>query len=275
MFDPVTVGGVTIQPVQETALSGSRSFMFPAIAEDRWEPWRRYCNPRGNLIMNVGSFLVRSAGQTLLIDTGLGDKGRPNYPQGHLLANLAEVGVQPRDIDQVVITHLHVDHVGWNTLRQGDGWAPTFPNARYRIVRAEWDYFTAPERAATLDYMQDSVLPLTDSGQLDLVEGEHRLTPELSLVPSPGHTPAHACVAVASGGEHAMIIGDLAHHPVQLTELEWSVSFDLDPKLAAATRAALVERMEREQALVIGGHFPPPGIGRLLRLDGQRLWQPL
>lgn len=275
MTEQVAVGKVTILPVQDAAVSGSRGFMFGELPEERWDPWRHYMNERGNLRMNIGTFVVRSEGKTILVDTGLGDKPRPNYPPGNMLANLADAGVKPDDVDMVVITHLHIDHVGWNTVRGEDSWVPTFPRARYIIARPEWEYFSQPEQVAKAEYMTDSVLPLEGAGQLDLVEDTHAVDTNLTLVPSPGHTPGHVCVAIVSGAERAMIIGDAAHHPVQLTETEWSVMFDVNKVQAAKTRAKLVERMERENAVVIGGHFPPPGIGRLVRLGERRIWQAL
>ena len=276
MSDPVTIGRVTVLPIQDAPLTGGRGFMFPTAASDeQWEPWRHYLNPRGNLPLNVGAFLVRSADSTILIDTGIGDKPRRNFQSGKMLEVLAGVGVKPDDVNLVVITHLHVDHVGWNTVWRDGALVPTFANARYIIGRTDWDYFTEPERAATMDYVGDSVLPLKDTGQLDLVDEQHHVTEEITLVPSPGHTPGHVCVAIVSGAERAMIIGDLAHHPVQLTETTWNTVMDLNPEMAAATRARLVERMERENSVVMGNHFPPPGIGRLVRLGERRLWQAL
>lgn len=275
MFEHVTVGRVSILPVQDTPLSGSRSYMFPQITEEQWEPWRHYFNPRGNLRLNIGSFILRSEGKTVIVDTGLGDKGRADFPPSNLFANLQAAGITPEEVDVVVNTHLHIDHVGWNTTRQGDAWVPTFPRARYLISRTDWNYFSEPERANTIAYMQDSVLPLASTGQLELVDGMHAVTGEITLVPTPGHTPGHMCVAIVSGEERAMVIGDLAHHPVQLTETEWSVVLDINPQQAAATRAQIVERLERDGGLVLGGHFPPPGIGRLVRLEGRRLWQAL
>lgn len=275
-FAPVTVGTVTVLPVQETPLSGSRSYMFPQISEAQWQPWQHYLNARGNLTVNISTFVIRSEGRLIIVDTGLGDKPRDGFPPArNLIANLAEAGITPGDVDLVINTHLHIDHVGWNTTAKGDGWTPTFPRARYLIARTEWDYFAAPERAETLAYMQDSVLPLKDSGQLDLVDSEHRLTSDVTLAPSPGHTPGHVCVAIVSGAERAMIIGDMAHHPVQMTETEWSIALDLNPTLAAETRLKVVDRMERENMLVMGGHFPPPGAGRLVRLGERRIWQAL
>lgn len=274
MWNQVSIGTVAIMGVQETPLSGSRQYMFPRIPEERWQPWGHYLNARGNLTVNISTFVIASEGKTILVDTGLGDKEREGFPRTrNLIANLRAAGIQPEDVHLVINTHLHIDHVGWNTTRGGDGWRPTFPNARYLMSRTDWDYFTDAERAEKLDYVQDAVLPLQDTGQLDLVDGEHAVTSEITLIPSPGHTPGHMCVAVVSGAERAMIIGDMAHHPVQMTETEWSIALDVNPDLAAQTRARMADRMEREQALVLGGHFPPPGIGRLVRLGERRLWQ--
>lgn len=269
------VGNVTIMAVQDTGLSGSPALMYPGVAAEAWQPWSHYLNPRGNVRLSIGTFVVRSAGKTVLVDTGLGERRRPGYPEGNLLANLRSAGVQPEDVDIVINTHLHLDHVGWNMVEREGGRVPTFPNARYLIVRDEWQFFSTNEAFNTADYMTECVLPLAESGQLDLVEGEAQVTPELRLVPAPGHTPAHACVAIVSGNERAMILGDLAHHPVQLTETAWEMAFDMDKALAVASRARIAERLEEERSLTIGGHFPAPGFGRLLRLDGRRTWQAL
>lgn len=274
MSELISIGRATVLPVRDAPLTGSRSFMFPPITEEQWEPWRQYFNPRGNLPLNVGGFLVRSEGKTILVDTGVGDKPREGFRIGTMLSTLAEHGVKPDDIDLVVNTHLHIDHIGWNTVARDDTFVPTFPKARYIVAQPEWDFFTGPERISAA-YMQDSILPVRDAGQLDLVDSEHHVTGEVTLVPSPGHTPGHVCVAIVSGGEHGIIIGDLAHHPLQLTEVAWEMVMDMNPKMAAETRARLVERMERDNAMVMGGHFPPPGIGRLVQLGERRVWQAL
>lgn len=275
MTERVQIGNVSIMAVQDTPISGSRSFMFPNVPEDAWAPWTHYFNPRGNLRLNIGTFVLHSDGNTVLVDTGLGEKQRENYPQGRLLDNLRVAGITPDDVDLVLITHLHIDHVGWNTLFRNGRWIPTFPNARYLIVREEWDFLTADPQLSAAPHIQENVLPLAGSGQLDLVEGTHVVTRDLTFVPAPGHTPAHACIAVVSGGEKAMIVGDLAHHPVQLTETAWQMALDMNKPLAVETRERIAQRMEDEGALAIGGHFPPPGFGRLVRIDGRRIWQAL
>jgi glyoxylase-like metal-dependent hydrolase (beta-lactamase superfamily II) len=275
MAERVQVGKVSIMAVQDTGVSGSRPFMFPEVPDEAWAPYTHYFNPRGNLRMNIGTFVLRSDGKTILVDTGLGEKQREGYPQGKLLDNLREAGVTAADVDLVLITHLHVDHVGWNTVLRDGRWTPTFPNARYLIVREEWEFFSTDPTQRVTPHITENVLPLEGSGQLDLVEGAHAVTPDLTLVPAPGHTPAHACLAVVSGGEKAMIVGDLAHHPVQLTETAWQMAFDMNKPLAAETRERITQRMEADGGVTIGGHFPSPGFGRLVRIDGRRLWQAL
>lgn len=275
MAEQVQVGNVTIMAVPDTGLTGSRSFMFPDVGEDAWHGWEHYFNPRGNLRMNIGSFVLRSDGKTVIVDTGLGEIQRPGYPSGNLLDNLRTEGVAPEDVDIVLISHLHLDHVGWNLVTRDGRRVPAFPNARYVIVRDEWDAFTNDPALRDQIHIRECVLPLEGTGQLDLVEGTHALTSELTLVPAPGHTPAHACLAVVSGEAKAMIVGDLAHHPVQLTETVWEMAFDMNKKLASETRERIAQRIEADGGLAIGGHFPPPGFGRLVRIDGRRIWQAL
>ena len=275
MAERVEVGNVSIMAVPDALVGGSRSFMFPHVQEESWEPWRHYMNQRGNLHITIGTFVVRTEGKTVLVDTGLGEKQRPGYPHGGMLDNLREAGVTPESVDIVLITHLHLDHVGWNTVERDGKRVPTFPNARYVIVRDEWDFFTTSEKHRDLDYVQECVMPLEGTGQLDLVEGTRTVTRDLTLVPAPGHSPAHSCVAIVSNGERAMIIGDMAHHPVQLTETAWSAWADLDPVQARETRERIAQRLDAEGGLVIGGHFPAPGFGRLVQMDGRRIWQAL
>jgi glyoxylase-like metal-dependent hydrolase (beta-lactamase superfamily II) len=142
-------------------------------------------------------------------------------------------------------------------------------------VKDEWDYFTSKETvdSGTAPWVPDCVLPLKDAANIQLIDGEAKLTDELTLLPAPGHTPAHSAVAIMSAGESAVIIGDLCHHPAQVTMAEWSPVFDLNPALAAESREKLLARIEQERLLTIAGHFPSPGFGRIVRVDGRRTWQ--
>jgi glyoxylase-like metal-dependent hydrolase (beta-lactamase superfamily II) len=273
--EKTSVGNVTVQAIQDISTPARPELMFPMSTPESLEPFKHLINERGHFSINIGTFAVRSGDTLILVDTGIGNKNRAQYRNGALPENLRAAGIKPEDVDIVLITHLHIDHVGWNTIERDGAFVPFFPKARYVIQRREWEYWTQPEVAARNDCIGDSVLPLQNSGQLDLTEDVTAVTPEITTVPTPGHTPAHIGVAIVSGGERALIIGDVAHHPIQLTEVEWSIAFDLDPAQARETRRALVERVERERELVFGGHFPAPGFGRLVRLNGRRYWEAL
>ena len=172
-------------------------------------------------------------------------------------------------------THLHVDHVGWNCTESAGGYVPTFPNAEYWISEQEWQYWTDPlvveEEGG---HLLTDVLPLKDSPQLKLADGEAAITQELSLLPTPGHTPGHCSVAITSAGETAIILGDVAHHPLHLERI-WIAAVDELPRISRRTKRALTERLIEEQALVAAGHFASESFGRMVRAAGQWRWQPL
>ncbi len=175
----------------------------------------------------------------------------------------------------MVNTHLHFDHVGWNCIERDGAYVPTFPKAEYWISRTEWEYWTEPTTAAEEGpHIATDVLPLKDSPQLHLADGEAAVTAELSLLPTPGHTPGHCSLAVTSAGERAVILGDVAHHPLHLIRI-WIAAIDELPRVSRRTKRALVERLIEEEALVAAGHFTPGSFGRLVLADGRREWQPL
>ena len=273
MPEQLTVGNVTIMPVLDAAVGGPPWYLFPGVTPEQLSPWEHLVNSEGRFDMTIGTYVLRSNGQTILVDTGIGGKERPGFPGGRMLENLEQAGVKPEDVDTILITHLHIDHVGWNTVERDGHWVTAFPRARYVVVRDEWDFFTTDPEQSQQPHIIDSVLPLGDSGQLELVDTNYVVSSELTLVPSPGHTPAHSCVAIVSGGERAMILGDLTHVPLQLTETHWEAVFDLDRALACRSREEIACRIEEEGAYAIGGHFATPGFGRLLQLEGRRVWQ--
>ncbi len=270
----VAVGSVEIVSVTDGLMPAHPSFLFSGVPPAMYQAalGDGELTADGALPIKRGSFLVRSSGRTILVDTGIGDKN-PQLPGGELLSNLARLGVRPADIDVVVNTHLHFDHVGWNCLRSGGAFVPTFPNAEYWIARKEWDFWTDP---AIIDeegqHLRTDVLPLRDSPQLRLVDGEAAVTPELSLLPTPGHTPGHCSLAISSAGERGIILGDVAHHPLHLIRF-WVAAIDELPRVSRRTKRALAERLIAEQALVAAGHFTPNSFGRLILVDGRRTWQ--
>ncbi len=269
------IGNVEVMALIDCEAKAPCAALFPSIEKAAWEP---YCDFLADdcttMQLTIPTFIVRASGKTVLIDSGVGAKNRGWLPDWRLPEVLAEINVRAEDIDIVMATHIHIDHVGWHTTADGDGWRPTFPNATYVFARAEFEYFTQPEVAndPQVPWVNDCVLPLIDVAEIELVDSEHRLTDELTLLPTPGHTPAHSAVAIMSGGESAVLIGDVCHHPAQTMETSWSPIFDLNPALAAESREKLMQRIERDQMKVIAGHFAHPGFGRLVRVDGKRTW---
>ena len=276
--DKVTIGSVEITSLSDGSLEFDLCNFYPSIPAEDWRPYEDGLTPERRLNFNVGSFLVRSDGRTILVDTGLGPEptfGRETA-RGELLDDLQAKGIRPEDIDMVVMTHLHRDHVGWNLMSQEgeDKYQPTFPRARYWMSVADWEFFRRPENLELFPTTPGCVLPLEGLGLLELMEGEHSLTSELTTLPAPGHTPGHMCVVISSQGQKGLILGDVAHHTAQLQETDWPSRADVDPEQAQATRRHLFDMLEREGTLIISTHFPAPGFGKVVRRDGRRYWQP-
>jgi len=278
MSNVIKVGNVEIVSVLDAAMTAPWSALFPNATQDAWEPHREHLVGDGSQIsLSITSFIVRAGGKTILVDTGLGAKNRQFFSNGRLPDALAEIGVRPGDVDVVLATHIHIDHVGGHTMAKGDAFVPAFSKAKHVFTRAEWDYWTAPAiaNAPGNEYVVDSVLPLQGAADIDLVDSEHRLTDEITLLPTPGHTPAHTSFLITSAGESAVILGDVAHNPVQVTETGWSPVFDFNPSQSAETREKLMDRLEKERPLVAAGHFPHPGFGRVVRIEDKRYWRAL
>ncbi|MFE2559033.1 MBL fold metallo-hydrolase [Streptomyces sp. NPDC059352] len=235
------------------------------LAPDHWAP------DGDSAVMALQSWVLRSGGRTVLVDTGVGDgRERPHSPlfhrrQGDFLGRLERAGVRPEDVDVVVNTHLHADHVGWNTQHVQGEWVPTFPNAEYLVPAAD-DFHYGPENGYgnglqeddRLVY-EDSVAPVHRAGQVRLWDGEHRVDGNLTLESAPGHTPGSAVLRLASGGERAVFVGDLLHSPVQLLEPSCASCFCLDAGRAAASRRRILERAADERELVVPAHFGGAG----------------
>ena len=228
--------------------------------------------------MSIHCFVIESDGRRIVVDTCVGNDKVRQSPAWHMLSgpflrDLAAAGFPPESIDTVLCTHLHVDHVGWNTRRVDGRWVPTFPNARYLFARTEWDHWSGEARARAAagrpdveldDILGDSVRPILDAGLADLVDTDHRLTDAVRLEPTPGHTPGHVSVRIDSDGERAVITGDLMHHPIQCSEPDRAVLFDTDAELARATRRRFLACCAQDRSLVLGTHFAHPTAGRVV-----------
>jgi glyoxylase-like metal-dependent hydrolase (beta-lactamase superfamily II) len=180
---------------------------------------------------------------------------------------MIDAGWPPESVDAVICTHLHVDHVGWNTRLVDGAWVPTFPNAEYLIGRREHAHWQEDDDADQQAILADSVKPIFDAGLARFVEMDHRLSPEVRLVPTPGHTPGHVSVVIESKGESALITGDALHHPAQMQHLDWCPGVDVDKSLSPVTRRQMLEGLVDTPALLIGTHFAGPTAGRVKR-DG-------
>jgi glyoxylase-like metal-dependent hydrolase (beta-lactamase superfamily II) len=271
------IGNVSITKVVEIEMPGPASWIVPLatpenLAKEAWlQP--HFADAEGIAIMSVHALVVESGGCKVLVDTCVGnDKVRPipgwNERTGPFLEDLAEAGHPADSIDRVLCTHLHVDHVGWNTRLEDGKWVPTFRNARYLFGRTEFDYWAEEGQDDFGDVMGDSVHPVVEAGVVDFVESDHVVTEEIRLEPTPGHTPGHVSVRISSQGEEAVITGDLMHHPVQCAHPEWGSSADWNGETAEATRRAFLERHADTPTLVIGTHFATPTAGRIVK-DGE------
>jgi glyoxylase-like metal-dependent hydrolase (beta-lactamase superfamily II) len=274
------VGRVKITRVVEIEFNSRYQAEAPFIAEATPEalqatPWLypHFVRPEdGALRVSIHALLVEAPGVRLVVDTCIGnDKprglvgGRPLAT--NFLAQLEAAGWSREGVDLVVCTHLHVDHVGWNTLLEAGRWVPTFPNARYLIGRTEYDHWRAEAHGEAPAIMSDSVQPIFEAGLADLVAMDHRISPEIRLAPTAGHTPGHVSVMIESEGQRAMITGDIMHHPCQIAHPEWAPSFDVDKAAAIATRRRVLAEVADQPILVIGTHFAAPTAGHVRR-DG-------
>jgi glyoxylase-like metal-dependent hydrolase (beta-lactamase superfamily II) len=270
------IGDVTVTRIVEIEgpFSGERILpdATPAnIARHRWL-LPRFATADGKLHVSVHALVIESGGRRIVVDTCVGnDKSRSvpgwSHLKGPFLADLARAGYPRESIDIVICTHLHVDHVGWNTMLEHGRWVPTFPNARYWIGNAEWEHWSSAEEDDFRQPMDDSVRPVIEAGLVDLVAPNDRVTDEVVLEPTPGHTPGHVSVRITSCGEEAVITGDLMHHPVQCAEPSWASRFDSDPDKARSTRRSFLERYADRPVLVFGTHFATPSAGHIVR-DG-------
>jgi len=276
------VGDATITQVVEIESSSPAGFLFG----DALSPGRigRYAwlhpahvDARGRLNGSIHCFVIESCGRRIAVDTCIGNDKPRGLPAWHLrrgtfLQDMADAGFPAESIDTVLCTHLHVDHVGWNTRLEGDRWVPTFPNAEYLFGRLEYEHWAAQDDGdATNDPRQilaDSVRPVLDAGLARLVDVDHVVTDEVRLESTPGHTPGHVAVRIASRGEEAVITGDLMHHPVQCCEPDLCSRFDWRPDMARRTRRDFLAGNAARGALVLGTHFAPPTGGWLVA-DGE------
>jgi glyoxylase-like metal-dependent hydrolase (beta-lactamase superfamily II) len=271
------IGDVRISQQVELRQVGGKLQVLPdatpeRLAEIDWlHP--RFVASGGELRMNIQMLVIETPSRRIVVDTCVGNDKTIALEdwaglQLPFLDDLAASGHPPASIDTVICTHLHVDHVGWNTRKVDGRWRPTFPNARYLMVEEEFAHWRDRETDPFGDVFRESVAPVFEAGLVDLVAPSHDVGDGVRLEPTPGHTPGHVSVQIRSRGEEAVITGDLMHHPCQIARPDWSTPFDTDPDQARSTRRAFLERFADRPVLVLGTHFAEPVGGRIVR-DGE------
>ena len=272
------IGRVQVTRVVESELALPAEGLLPEATKEALAPHVSWLAPHflhadGQITLAIQALIVESQGKKILVDTCVGEREVPGFPSpdgsNPFLARLVEAGFPRESIDVVLCTHLHFDHVGWNTMRENGAWVPTFPNARYLFARIEYEHWQAETEAGRgQEYafcFDDAVRPVMDAGLADLVETDHAITEEVRFEATPGHTPGHVAVRIASDGVDGLITGDLTHHPVQWAEVDWKMPADSDSAAAAVTRRRLIAEHADRSTLVIGTHYAAPTAGRLVR----------
>ena len=269
------IGDVTITKIVELESCGGAAWILPdAVPEACLEiSWLKpdFMDEAGELKFSVHALVIETKNQLIVVDTCVGnEKERMPYKNWHhlqtrFLADFTSAGFDPAAVDCVLCTHLHVDHVGWNTMLVDGKWVPTFPNARYLIAKDEYDYFKRTDIAEfNQRVFNDSVAPIFDAGLMDLVETDHRVCSEVALVPTLGHTPGHVSIQINSRSEQGLITGDFVHHPCQMARLEWGSTADVDAGKADETRRRVFADYAETPTLIIGTHFAGATAGHIV-----------
>jgi len=248
-------------------LDENRSWLAPKALDPRSD----------SVIFCFQSYIVRTPHHTILVDACIGNHKTHRYPEWNRkddpnwMNALKAAGLDVGDIDVVMCTNLHGDHVGWNTRLENGRWVPTFPNARYLLSKKEFEYWDGVHRKTPIPSIAESVLPIVDARKAELVSSDYALDDHVRLLPTPGHTPDHFAVAIGRKGDAAVFTGDLIHSPLQARYPELASRADLDGPHANATRRRFLERYCETATLVCTMHFPSPSAGHIRRWgDGFR-----
>jgi glyoxylase-like metal-dependent hydrolase (beta-lactamase superfamily II) len=280
------VGAARITGIFETAFSLPASRLFPdwdatagADLATKLSP-ASFDRSSGLVGLQTHLWVVELDGLTIVVDTGIGnDKTRAFSPLFDRLSNpvlerLSAAGFDRRRVDYVFNTHLHVDHVGWNTFREGERWVPVFPNATYVFARREREYFDTGSGAARRMVFEDSVLPLFDAGLVhEVPDGGDQILDGIRFMPTPGHSAGHMAISITSQGETALFSGDVMHSPVQVYRPEWCSAFCLDPVQAGVSRRSLLDLAVETGTTVFPAHFPEGSAGKVVRGADGLTWQ--
>ena len=274
------VGSRKITVVSDGVIMLDAGAVFGLVPKVMWSRVIDGTNELNQIPLALNCLLTESDGKTVLIETGQGDKDFEQIRKrggevrhGALLDDLARNGVRPGDVDIVINTHLHNDHVGWNTVAGEGGLRPTFPNARYYVQRGEWVEAMHPNERTRATYLAENLVPVEQADQIEFVDGEAQITSDIKMIEAPGHTADHAAVAISNGGETAVYLGDMIQHEVQLERVAWLSAFDVLPLVNLETKKRLIADAIEHGHLMIAVHNAFPGAGRLSRTpEGRNKW---
>ena len=274
------VGSRKITVVSDGVIMLDAGAVFGLVPKVMWSRVIDGTNELNQIPLALNCLLTESDGKTVLIETGQGDKDFEQIRKrggevrhGALLDDLARNGVRPGDVDIVINTHLHNDHVGWNTVSDEGRLRPTFPNARYYVQRGEWVEAMHPNERTRATYLAENLVPVEQADQIEFVDGEAQITSDIKMIEAPGHTADHAAVAISNGGETAVYLGDMIQHEVQLERVAWLSAFDVLPLVNLETKKRLIADAIEHGHLMIAVHNAFPGAGRLSRTpEGRNKW---
>lgn len=265
------LGDLTITPISDGTISFVATEVFSTTTDADWANHADLVDSTGNLNFDIGTYLIRSGSRTVLIDAGVGDIQRGTINGGQLITNLAAAGVTPDDIDTVVFTHLHFDHMGWAARKAGDTYAAVFPNANYRAHADELTYHYSTNNPA---HERFTVIAVGFENRLETFADGDTIAPGITMRHTPGHTPGSSMVIMSSQGQRAILLGDAVHCPAQIQHPEWGLIFDVDPTAARHVREAVAREIDGE-TLVGAAHFPDLKFGRLISSGTTRIWSPV
>jgi glyoxylase-like metal-dependent hydrolase (beta-lactamase superfamily II) len=278
----ITIGSIRITFLPDGDGRIDKLALLPGTTPDGWTLHPEWLDENGRVLTTIGGFLIQTGGRNLLIDTGYGPQqaeapGLGPIVGGRLLQSLATTGLEPRDIDTVLYSHLHLDHIGWTSRVVNGERELTFSRANHLLMATEWDFWRAPEPGSFQEAIGPGLAEVRQplENHTEFVNDGQVIAPGVTVLATPGHTPGHLSLVVSSGAERAIILGDIMHCPVQFDEADWGVVFDVDKELARRTRERLMKELEDPATISADGHFPDVVFGRVMPAQGKRYWRGL
>ena len=276
------IGAIRVTKVVDTLEPTSPRVLYVDKRKEDFNPYLEWLQPyfldaEKRMLLSIHAFLLQTSHHTILIDTCVGtDKQNLAFPQWNgrqddrFLRDLALVGCAQETVNYVFCTHMHLDHTGWNTQMRDGRWIPTFPKTKYLFNKQEWEHWKDDPNPADQAVVQQNILPILEAGQVEWLQNRWAIDDEVTLIPTPGHTPGHCSVRLRSHGQEAIITGDMMVHPVQIAEPQWSQQADVDKHLAMMTRTQFVDQHCDTATLILGTHFNTPTGVYIVSKGGQK-----